>query len=121
MESASYIYALRVESLAYLSDCEAHKFPSCPQMCIIAGNDSKHECADKEALNLDPATTKYLDEIDCEKIPRNIARRCDDEISISVLEERIIFGFAFGETDSRQKYGLIEIETVEGNIDEKPA
>ena len=90
-------------------------------MCIVAGNDAKHEGADEEALNLDPATTKDLDEIDRQEVPRHVARRSDDEISVSVLEERIIFGFAFGKTDRGQKHGLVEIEAVKSDVDKEPA
>ena len=90
-------------------------------MCIVAGNDTKHERADQEALNLDPAATKDLDEVDCKEVPGHVARRSNDQVSISVLEERVIFGFAFGETDRSQQHGLVEIETVKGDIDEEPA
>lgn len=107
--------------MAYLGNCEADELPSCPQMFIVAGNNTKHERADEEALNLDPTTTKDLDEIDREEVPRHVASRSDDEIPISVLEERVILGFAFGETDRSQKHGLVEIETVKGNINKEPA
>ena len=107
--------------VAYLSNCEADKLPSCPQVVIIASNDGKHERANKEALNLDPAATKDLDKEDCKEVAGYVARRSDDQISISILEERVILGFAFGETNRSQEHGLIEIETVKGNIDEEPA
>lgn len=90
-------------------------------MCIVAGNDTKHERADQEALNLDPATTKNLNEKDRQEVSRHVACRSDDQISISVLEERIIFCFAFGETNRSQKHGLIEVEAVEGHVNEEPA
>lgn len=106
--------------MAYLGDCEADEFPSCPQMVIVAGNDGKHERADKEALNLDPATTQDLDEKNGKEVPRHIARRSNNQISISVLEKRIVFGFAFGKSDRSQEHGLIKIETVKGDVDEEP-
>ena len=90
-------------------------------MRIFTSNDGKHERADEEALNLDPATTKNLDEVDGKKVPWHVSGRGDDQISISVLEQRVVFGFAFGETDRSQKYGLVEIDTVEGDVDEEPA
>ena len=90
-------------------------------MCIVAGNDAKHEGADEKALNLDPATTKDLDEINRKEVPRHVARRSDDEISVSVLEECVVFGFAFGETNRSQKHGLVEIETIKGDVDKEPA
>lgn len=90
-------------------------------MVIVAGDDSKHERADQEALNLDPATTKDLDEKDGQEVPRHVARRGDDQISVSILEERIIFGFTFGKSNGGEKHRLVEIETVEGNVDKKPA
>ena len=90
-------------------------------MFIVAGNDTKHERADKETLDLNPATTKNLNKIDCKEVPRHVAGRSDYQISIGVLEERVIFGFAFGETDRSQKHGLVEIETVKGDVDKEPA
>ena len=78
-------------------------------MIVIAGNDSKHERADQEALNLDPATTKDLDKSDCEEVPRHVARGSDNQVSISILQKRVIFGLAFGESDRSQYHGLIEI------------
>ena len=87
--------------MAYLGDGEADEFPSSSQMRIIAGDDGEHERADKEALDLDPATTKDLDEEDCEEVARYVTRGGDDEISVGVLQERVVFGFAFGETDGR--------------------
>ena len=115
-------YSFREDNLAaYLGDCEADEFPSRAQMVIVAGNDTKHERADKEALNLDPATTKDLDEVDGKEVPRYVARRRDNQVTISVLEERLIFGFAFGKSNGGEKYRLVEIETVKGNIDKEPA
>lgn len=87
------------ETAAYLGNGEADEFPSRSQMRIITSNDGKHEGADEEALNLDPATTQYLNEVDGQEVPRHVASRGDDEISIRVLEEGVIFRFAFGETD----------------------
>ncbi len=90
-------------------------------MRIVARDDGEHQRADKEALNLDPATTKDLDEEDCEKVARYVACGRDDEISVGVFQERVVFGFAFGETDGRQEHRLVEIEAVKGDVDEEPA
>ena len=106
---------------AYLSDCEADEFSSRPQMCVVAGNDTEHQRTDQEALYLDPTTTEDFNKVDGEEVSRHVASGSDDEISVSVLQKRIILGFAFGEADGGQKHGLIEIETVEGDIDKKPA
>ena len=108
-------------TLAYLSNGEANEFSSRSQMGIVPGNDAKHERADEEALNLDPATTEYLNEENRQEVPGYVARRSDDEVTISVLEKRIIFGFAFGETNRAKKDGLIEVEAVESNVDQEPA
>lgn len=107
--------------MAYLGYGKADEFPSGAQMRIITGNNGKHEGADEETLNLDPATTKYLNEEDGEEIPRHVASRRDDEISICVLEEGLIFRLAFGETNRGQKHRLVEVETVKGDVDEEPA
>ena len=108
-------------TVAYLSNGEADELSSGSQMGIVAGNDGKHERADEEALNLDPATTKYLNEENRQEVPGDVARRRDDEIPISVLEKRFVFGFAFGETNRRQKDRLIEVEAVESDVDQEPA
>ena len=108
-------------TVAYLSNGEADELSSGSQMGIVAGNDGKHERADEEALNLDPATTEYLNEENRQEIPGNIASGSDDEIPISVLEKRIIFGLAFGETNGSQKDRLIEIQAVESDVDQEPA
>ena len=90
-------------------------------MSVVAGNDGKHERADQEALNLDPATSEYLNEENREEVPGHVARRSDDEIAVSVLEELVILGFATGETNRSQKDGLVEVETVKGDVDKEPA
>lgn len=108
------------KSAAYLGYSEADKFPSGSQMRIITGNNSKHEGADEEALNLDPATTKYLNEENGEEVPRHVASRSNDEISICVLEEGLVFRFTFGEPNCGQKHRLVEVETVKGDVDEEP-
>ena len=90
-------------------------------MCIVAGNDGKHQSTDQEALNLNPATTKYLDKDDGQEVSRHVSRSSDDKITVSVLEESVVFGFAFGEADGRQEDGLVEVETVEGDVDKEPA
>lgn len=107
--------------MAYLGDCEAEELWPCPQVVVVAGNDSKHERADQEALNLDPATTKDLDKCNCKEVPRHVARGSDNQVSISVLQKRVIFRLAFGESDGSQYDGLIEIETIKGNVNEEPA
>lgn len=89
-------------------------------MSVVAGYDGKHERTDEEALNLDPATPKYLDEEDGQEVAGHVARRSDDEIPISVLEERVILGFALGETNGRQEHRLVEVQTVKGDIDQEP-
>ena len=106
---------------AYLSNGEADKLSSRSQMSIVPGNDGKHERADEEALNLDPATTEDLDEENREEVPGDVAGRSDDKIPISVLKKGVIFGFAFGETDRSEKDGLIEIQAVESDVDQEPA
>ena len=108
-------------TVAYLSNGEADEFSSGAQMGIVAGNDGKHEGADEEALDLDPATTKYLNEENRQEVPGYVARRSDDEIPIGVLEQRIVFGFAFGEANRSEKDGLIEVEAVESDVDQEPA
>ena len=104
-----------------MGDCEANKFPSCPQMVIVTGNNGKHERADQEALNLNPATTENLNEIDGQEVSGYIAGRGDDQITISVLEEGIVFGFTLGKSNGGEKHRLVEIEAVKGNVDKKPA
>ena len=108
-------------TVAYLSNGEADELSSRSQMGIVAGNDGKHERADEEALNLDPATTEYLNEENRQEISGDVARGSDDEIAIGVFEKGIIFGFAFGEANRRQQDGLIEVEAVESDVDEEPA
>ena len=107
--------------VAHLSNREADELSSCSQMVIVAGNDGKHERADEKALDLDPATTEYLNEEYRQEVPGDVARRSDDEIPISVLEERIVFRLAFGETNRGKKDRLIEVEAVEGDVDQEPA
>ena len=68
-------------------------------MGVIAGNDGKHERADEEALNLDPATTENLNEENRQEVPGYVAGRSDDKIPISVLEKGFIFGFALGKAN----------------------
>ena len=108
-------------TVAYLSNGEADELSSCSQMGIVAGNDGKHERADEEALNLDPATTEYLNEVNRQEVPGDVAGRSDDEIPISVLEKCFVFGLAFGETNRSKKDRLIEIQAVESDVDQEPA
>lgn len=67
---------------AYLGPRKADELPSCPQMCIVAGNDGKSERADKEALNLDPAATEDLNEKYCKEVSRHVACRSNNRTSI---------------------------------------
>ena len=74
------------EILAHLGNCEADEFASGSEMVVVARNDSKHERADQEALNLDPASAKDLDEENGQEVARDVARCSDDEISVRVLK-----------------------------------
>lgn len=64
-------------------------------MRIIAGNDTEHQRADEEALNLNPTTAKDLNEEDCEEVTRHVTGRSNDEIAVSILDEGIVLGLAF--------------------------
>lgn len=85
---------VRGEGGDYLSDSETDEFPRRPQPSIIARNDPKHERADQEALDLNPASTEDLDEVNCQIIARYVTGGRDDEISICVFEKGIVFRLA---------------------------
>lgn len=80
---------------SYLSNREADELSSSPKMSIVTSDDTEHESAHKEALNLDPATAQNLDEIDREEISRYIACCRNDEIAVSVLEQSVVLGLSF--------------------------
>lgn len=89
-------------------------------MLVVTSDDSEHESADDEALNLNPATAQDLDEVDCEEVARDVAGCGDDEISVSVLEQRVVLGLSFRKADCTKQNRLIQIETVEGYVDQEP-
>ena len=89
-------------------------------MCVVAGDDGEHEGTDEETLNLDPTAAEDFNEKNRQKVPRHVTGCSDDEISVSVLEEGVEFGFAFGETDRTQQDGLVEVEAVKGHVDQEP-
>ncbi len=105
---------------SYLSNGKADEFPSRAEMLVVTSDDGEHESADEEALNLDPATAQDLDEIDGEEVARYVAGCCDDEISVGVLEQSVVLGLPFRKPDGAEQNGLVEIETVEGYIDQEP-
>lgn len=105
---------------AYLSDGETDEFARRPQSSIVTRYDSKHKCADQEALDLNPTSSKNLNEIDRQEISRYVASGCDNEIPIGVLEQGIVFCLSLGETNGGEQDGLIEIDTIEGDIDQEP-
>lgn len=101
----------------YLSNCETNEFSSSAEMFIVAGDDTEHECADQEALDLDPTAAKDLNEIDGEEIAGHVTCGRDDKISVAILEESIVFCLAGREADCGEEDRLVEIETVEGHVE----
>lgn len=83
----------------YLGNSKANKLWRCPEVPIVSREDSEHQRTDQEALDLDPASSQLLDEIDREKVSRHVAGGRDDEISECVAEEDIVLVFAGGEAD----------------------
>lgn len=105
---------------AYLGNCEAGKFPASPKTSVITGDDTEHQRADKEALDLDPPPTKDLNEEDCEEVAWDVTCRSDYEIAVAILEQCVIFRFSFRKANVCEEHGLIEIDTIEGNVNQEP-
>ena len=72
--------------MKYLSDGEADEFSSCAKTPVVTGDDTEHERADQEALNLDPATAEDFNKVDCEKIAWDVSRRGDDQVTVTILQ-----------------------------------
>lgn len=104
----------------YLSKGEADEFPTSSNASVIASNDTEHERADKETLDLDPLASKHFDQSDGEEVAGYVASGGNDEITVAALQESVVFSRAGGKADVGQKDGLIQIGAVECNIDKEP-
>lgn len=104
----------------YLSDRKADEFPSRSEMLVVTSDDGEHQSTHEEALNLDPTTAQDLDEIDCEEVPRDVACCRNDQVAVCVLEQSVVLGLSFGESNGGKQDRLIEIEAIEGDIYEEP-
>ncbi len=89
-------------------------------MRIVTSDNGKHERGDQEALNLDPATAKDFDEINGQEVARYVTSRRNDQISVSVFEEGVVLRLPLRKANCSEQNGLIEVDTVEGHIDEEP-
>ena len=105
---------------SYLCYSKADEFAAHPCAGIVASQNAKHECADQEALDLNPAAAEDFNEGDGEEVARDVTRRGDDEIAVSVLQKSVILGLAFGETNVSEEDGLVEIDTIEGYVNQEP-
>ena len=85
-----------------------------------AGEDAEHQGRDEEALDLNPLAAEQLDEGDGDEVARDVAGNGDDEVALCVLEEVLIGRFAGRVAYVGENDGLVEIDSVEGDVDEEP-
>ena len=105
---------------AYLSNGETDEFARSSEMIVVAGNNSKHQSRDKEALDLDPATAENFDEVDGQEITRYVAGCGNDQIAITILEKSFVFGLACREADGCKEDRLVKIDAVKCYVDQEP-
>jgi len=85
-----------------------------------ASKDTECECGDKETLDLDPFAAENLNEGNREEITRNVTSNGNNQVTLGVVEKVLVWGSASGVTDGLEDSRLVQVDTVESNIDQKP-
>ena len=87
---------------------------------IRTSEDTEHESSDEETLDLNPLPAEQFNEGDGEEVARNVTSDGDDQVTLGVPEEVVVWVGASGETDISKNDGLVQIDAVEGNVDQEP-
>lgn len=82
--------------------------------------DTEHEGGDQEATNLNGLAAKELDEGDREEVAGHVTSDGNDQVTLSVVEEVLVWGLAGSVADGGQNDGLVQVDTVESNVDQEP-
>ena len=87
---------------------------------VVAGDDGEHKRSDDEATNLNWLTADDFDESNGEEVSRDVSGSGDDQVTESSDEEGVVFVAALGKANETQEDGLVQVDTVEGHINEEP-
>ena len=74
------------KSYTHLGYGEANEFAGGAETSVVARDDPKHERTNEEPLDLDPTTTKNLDEEYGKEVPGHVSSSRNDQIATSVLD-----------------------------------
>ena len=91
---------------------------------IMVGEGGKRteQRSEQEALNLDPFTAELLDGEDGRVVPRDEAKCGDDDVASADLDEALVGRAVLAiEADLLQDNVLVEVDTVEGDVEQEPA
>jgi len=82
--------------------------------------DTEHQGGDEETLDLNPPSAKQLNEGDGKEVTWDVTGDGNDQVTLSVLEEVLVWGLASGVSNISQNDRLVQVDTVKGDIDEEP-
>ena len=99
---------------------ETGKLPTNAKTGVVTSDNGKHERSDDETTNLNGLTTDNLDESNGEEVSWHVSRGGDDQVTESSNEEGVVLVAALCETNQTEEDGLVEVDTVKGNVDEEP-
>ena len=86
------------------------------------GGKRTEQRGEQEALDLDPFTAELLDGENSGVVPRDEAERGDDDVAGADLDEALVGRAVLAiEADLLQDDVLVEVDTVEGDVEQEPA
>jgi len=90
------------------------------EMVIVETNDDEENGKDTETHELDRLAADRVHGGDGHPVTRNGTSADDDQVSDSGVSEDFVHIVALSISDSAENDGVVETETIEGNIEEEP-
>ena len=87
----------------------------------LSTQDSKEESVHSESHQLNGLSSNDVDEGNGEEVTGQETSDSDDQVSGSSLHQLSVCGRAGGESNGAENGRLVQVDTVEGNIDQEPA
>jgi len=103
-----------------LGEGEAGKLATGAEMGVVTSDDTEHERSDEETTDLNGLATDNLDKGNGEEVTRNVTGGGDDQVTVGVDEKSVVLVATLGETNGCKEDRLVQVDTVESNIDEEP-
>jgi hypothetical protein len=103
-----------------LSNDDEGEATSGANLVVGTSEDTEHEGSDKEALNLDPFTAEKLNEGNGKEVSRNVTGNGNNQVTFGVLEKVLVRVLSGSVSDIGKNDRLIQVDSVESNIDQEP-